>query len=144
MADLVTTQVLENGPRRVVMAFTNLSDGTGESGIKKVDASSSGTLGVVVQGQTVYPTTHLKVVDIFYDIGSMKLQLLWEQSANAQFLVLAGCGRMRFLDHRGGFQGIINPNGTGSTGSILFTTVGANLHASYTVILEMTKGVPQS
>jgi hypothetical protein len=144
MADTVTTQTLENGPRRVVMAFTNLSDGTGESGVKKVDASSSGPLGVTIAGATYYPGVHLKVVDVFYDIGSMKLQMLWEASASVQFMVLAGYGRMRFLDHRGGFQGIINPNGSGATGSILFSTVGAALNSSYTVILEMTKGVPQS
>lgn len=144
MADAVTTQILENGPRRVVMAFTNISDGTGESAVKKVDASSGGNLGVVVQGQTFYPTTHLKVVDIFYDIGSMKLEMLWEASANVPFAVFAGYGHWRLLDHRGGFQGIINPKTAGATGSILFTTIGANLNSTYTVILEMTKGVPQS
>ena len=39
MADLVTTQILENGPSRLVMKFTNLSDGTGETGVVKVDAA---------------------------------------------------------------------------------------------------------
>lgn len=144
MADAVTTQILENGSRRIVVAFTNLSDGTGESGVKKVDASASGPYGVTVQGQISYPGVHLKVVDVWYDIGSMKLEMLWEASSNVPFLILSGQNRWHILDQRGGSQGIINPNGAGATGSILFTTIGAALNSSYTVILEMTKGVPQS
>ena len=33
MADAVTSQTLVDGPRDLVMKFTNLSDGTGESAV---------------------------------------------------------------------------------------------------------------
>jgi hypothetical protein len=146
MADTVTSIILENGPRRVVMAFTNVSDGTGESGVVKVNATSSGSLGVVVAGQTYYPGVNLKVVDVWYDIGSMKLAMAWDNGGNAStnFMVVGGYGRWPMLDSRGGFQGFVNPNNSGATGSVKFTTIGAALNSTYSVVLSMTKGVPQS
>lgn len=135
MADLVSSQILENGPRRLVMAFTNLSDGTGEAAVTKVDATSA-SIGA--------PGTNLKVVGLYYDIAAMKLRMLWDADTDVDFLVLGGFGHWQMLDRRGGFQGIINPKPTGATGSILFTTVGAAANSSYSVILEMVKGVPQS
>jgi hypothetical protein len=40
MADAVTSQTLVDGERNVVMKFTNLSDGTGEAAVTKVDVSA--------------------------------------------------------------------------------------------------------
>ena len=39
MADAVTSQTLFDGDKHVVMKFTNISDGSGESAVKKVDVS---------------------------------------------------------------------------------------------------------
>ena len=39
MADAVTSQTLIDGPAHTVMKFTNISDGTGESAVTKVDVS---------------------------------------------------------------------------------------------------------
>ena len=141
MADVVTTQILENGPRNVVMKFTNESDGTGETAVTKVNATSSGSLGVVYQGQTFYPGVHLKVVGIEYDIKSMGLRIQWNARPDADMMVLGGFGTKDFRS----FGGLFVPSGlTSPTGSIDFTTVNANLGASYLVILRMRKGVPQS
>src|ERR1035437_860587 len=144
MADVVTSAVLENGSRRVVMAFTSLSDGTGESVVVKVNATSSGPLGVIVQGQTFYPGVHLKIVNLWYDIHAMGLRIRWDASSPTDALVLGGFGHWPMLDTPGAFQGLANPNATGATGSILFTTVAAAANSSYSVILEMIKGIPQS
>lgn len=144
MADVVTTTVLENGPRRFVAQFTNLSDGTGETGVVKINATSSGTLGVTIAGVVYFPGVHLKINDLWYDIGSMKLRIQWVASVNTDCLVLSGFGHWPLTDRRAGFQGLINPNNAGATGSIAFTTVGAALNSSYTVILECVKGIPQS
>lgn len=143
MADLVTSQLIFNGPRHAVFRFTNLSDGTGEAGVVKVDATSSGLLGVVVQGQTFYPGVHLKIVGIDYDIKSMGLRIQWAAGTNEDIEILGGFGIKKYKD----IGGIQNPGTaalTGATGSIAFTTVGANLGASYSVVLRMTKGIPQS
>ena len=40
MADAVTSQTLSDGDRTAVMKFTNISDGSGESSVKKVDVSA--------------------------------------------------------------------------------------------------------
>ena len=144
MADVVTSTILENGPRRVVMAFTNFSDGTGEAGVAKVNATSTGPLGVVVQGRTFYPGVNLKIADLWYDIRAMGLRIQWEATAPTDILVLGGFGHWPMLDTPGAFQGLANPNATGATGSILFTTVAAAANSSYSVILEMIKGIPQS
>lgn len=146
MVDLVTTQILENGPRRIVTKFTNFSDGTGETGVVKVDATATGPYGVMVQGNMVYPTTHLKIVDIIWEIRTMGLRIQWEATANVDALILSGngAGPWTFLDTRAGFQGIVNNGGAGATGSLLFTTFAAAPTSSYTVILNMIKGIPQS
>ena len=40
MADTVTSQTIQDGERVAIMKFTNVSDGTGESAVKKVDVSA--------------------------------------------------------------------------------------------------------
>lgn len=147
MANVVTSQTLENGPRRVVMKFTGVFDGSGEeTGVIKVNATSSGSLGVVVQGQTFYPGTHLKVIDMAYDVNAMLVRLQWEASSNVDMWIAAGQGAGPFvwLDSRAGFGGIVNTLAAGATGSIAFTTVNSNLGSSYSIVLTMIKGIPQS
>lgn len=140
MADVVTTTIYENGPRNAIVGFTSVSDGTGESAVTKVDATASGPFGVMLQGRLVYPGVHLEVVGIYYDIMSMKLRLQWDAAADTDFLVLGGApAEWNFMDQRG--FGIKNPNNTGATGNINFTTIGANLNATYTVILKLIKGI---
>lgn len=150
MADVVTSQTLENGPRFAVVKFTSLSDGTGESGITKVNATSSGSFGVVVQGQTIYPGVNLKVVDLWYNVSNMALRVQWHASSNVDMMVLQGYGHWQFLNQRGGIQGLVCPTGvSGITGSIDFTTVDPAAGAaglppgSYTVIMTLVKGIPQ-
>lgn len=141
MADVVTVQTIEDGARNLVMRFTNVSDGTGEAGVIKVNASSAHS--VVAQGQTVYPGVHLKVIGIHYDCKGMGLRIQWVGTSNADIFALGEQGSMDFRE----FGGIPNPGVTalpGSTGSIAFTTIAAAAGATYTVILRMTKGVPQS
>ena len=40
MADTVDSVTLEDGPRNLIIRLTNISDGTGESAVTKVDTSS--------------------------------------------------------------------------------------------------------
>ena len=40
MADAVTSQIIQDGERVAVLKFTNVSDGSGESAVKKVDVSA--------------------------------------------------------------------------------------------------------
>jgi hypothetical protein len=144
MADSVTTNILENGPRRVVMSFTNLSDGTGETGVTKVDGSATGPLGVTIAGNTVYPLGNLKVVDAWFNVYGGMVEIAWGGTSNQDFLNLTGFGHFKALDKRGGFQGWFPPASITPNGKILFTTHGFVANSSYTIVLEMTKGIPQS
>ena len=143
MVDIVTSQILENGPSRIVAKFTNFSDGTGESAVKKVDAASA-TYSNIIGGRTFPAGVNLKVIGLWYDVKGMGLRIQWDASSAVDMLLLSGFGRWPMKDMRGGFQGLFSPTVTGATGSILFTTVGAAANSSYTVIFEMLKSVPQS
>jgi hypothetical protein len=55
MADLVSSQILTNGPKFIVVKFTNFSDATGEVGVTKLNATSTGPYGCRSQGSMLYP-----------------------------------------------------------------------------------------
>ena len=141
MADAVTATLVENGPRNFAFRFTNFSDGSGETGVVKVDGSATGPLGVNIQGQTVYPLANIKVTEIDYDIHNSSLRIIWGASpSNADLAVLGGFGTLKFKEI-GGLP--IPTTLAGATGQILFTFAGV-ANASYTVVLRGTKGIPQS
>lgn len=145
MADTVTTQIFDNGPRNAVVKFTNVSDGTGETGVVKVNATSTGPYGVPFQGQTFYPGVNIKLISIKYSVFGMGLRVQWQGSPNLDMLVLQATDHWTFLNERDGFGGLYPPIGaSGMTGSILFTTVGAGVGSGYTIIMALTKGIPQS
>jgi hypothetical protein len=139
MADLVTSQVLENNARNLVILFTNLSDGTGETAIKKVDAQSATYAGIAPGGGAgSVPGVHLSVWEIQYDIKNMGLSMLWDGDTPQQFYYVGG---FESGNHRN-TGGIYVPSGlAGATGSILFTTKGAMENSGYTVSLFMKKNV---
>lgn len=129
MADAVTSQTIFDGERMAVMKFTNLSDGTGEAAVVKVDVSAlaSSAFGRPCDGVTIER--------IHYTIGGMTVSLLWDATADVPALILAP-GQSVF-----DFAKIQVPNnsGAGKTGDILFTTTGAVAGSSYTIMLEMVK-----
>lgn len=132
MADTVTSQTIINGSRNLVMKFTNVSDGTGENAVKKVDAQSA---TFAVNG--VVPGIHLTIVKVEYDIKAMGLRIQWDATSATDALALGGFGTDDFEE----FGGLTNPNNAGATGSILFTTTGAMQNSSYSVTLFMRKNV---
>jgi len=109
------------------MKFTNISDGTGETLVKKVDVTAF----------TPSPGIHLKIRKIHYAVRYMGLQIFWDATTPVTMMALDGFGNMNF--HR--FGGLTVPLVAGATGSILFTTYGAQTGYSYDIILEMTKNV---
>lgn len=124
MADTVSSQTLIDDARNVVMKFTNLSDGTGESAVLKVDVSA-----------LVGAPTRVKINKVHYSVAGMVATLLWGATTDVRILDLQGDG---CFDARE-FGGLYNNAGTGVTGDILLTTSGHSLNDSYTIILEMQK-----
>ena len=107
MADAVTVQLLENGPRVWAYSFTNLSDGTGESGVVKVDGSATGPLGVNVGGQTFFPLQHIKIIEIEYDVKGMALEIIWDANRRRMRWCSAASARCIFTR----FGGLAAPSG---------------------------------
>lgn len=132
MADAVTTQVLANGPKNLVLRCTNLSDGTGETGVTKFDATSA---TYAVKGQT--PGIYARVKRLQYDIRSGGLRIRWDATTDEDWMVLDGHGDLTFDPPQG------TPNIAGRTGSLLFTTVGFMINSGYSVTLTINKNVPQ-
>ena len=129
MADAVTSQTIFYGERIAVMKFTNISDGTGETAVTKVDVSA------------LNPSSFSKACDgvtiekVHYTIGGMAVSVLWDATTDVPALVLAP-GQSTF-----DFTKIQLPNdaGTGKNGDVLFSTISASAGDTYTIVLEMVK-----
>lgn len=128
MADAVTTQILNDGPRRAVMRFTNVSDGTGESAVLKVDVSALSSN----QGQTC---TGVKIRSVQYAVNGMAVSVLWDATTDVVAMSLSGYGKidMKKLGY------VVNNSGAGKTGDVLFTTVGHTAGDTYDITLDMVK-----
>ena len=130
MADTVATQILFQGDKVLVMKFTNASDGTGETNVKKVDVTTltpyQGKSCVAVQIDKIYGLTH-----------GLEVRLLWEATANGTIMTVPQ-NIMQTMDFNE-FGGLDNNTTTGKTGNILFTTLDASSGDSYTIILVMRK-----
>lgn len=124
MADAVSSQTVVDGKRNVVMKFTNLSDGTGEAAVLKVDVSALNDA-----------PSSVKINKIHYSVNGMVVTLLWDASTDVRIVELAGDGCFDFTD----FGGLTNNGGSGVTGDILLTTTGHTSGDSYSIILEMAK-----
>jgi len=131
MADAVTSQTIQDSERKAVLKYTNVSDGTGESAVVKVDVSAlaSNTAGTSCTGVTV--------AKIWWQCVGMGVELLFDATANVLVIGLSpdSNGYHNYSD----FTGIPNNAGSGKTGDILFTTIGASSTDTYTVILELIK-----
>jgi hypothetical protein len=144
MSDVVATQVLENGQQWYRVKFTSVSDGTGETAVVKIDPTSTGALGVTIQGNTLYPGTHLKIMRMDYTVSGMTLQIDWDASTDVTAWLLQGFGKLDFRKSGGLF--VPQSGGApvaGATGKVLFTTLGAGGGSSYTVDMWCKKDIVQ-
>ena len=136
MADAVTSQTIIDTEKRVVMKFTNLSDGNGESAVKKVDVSAL----------TAHPDgtacSQVTIDQIWYDVGGMRVLIDFDASTNVAALVLGGsaaAGNVQgHLDFRS-FGGVKNTEASGVDGDIDLTTSGHTNLDHYTIVLELRK-----
>tara|TARA_Y100000296_G_scaffold62353_1_gene72389 strand:- start:265 stop:684 length:420 start_codon:yes stop_codon:yes gene_type:complete len=137
MADAVTSQTLTDGDKTAVMKFTNISDGSGESSVKKVDVSA-----LTTSTRNGSACTRVHITQIWYMISGMRIDLEWDASSNVKALILGGGvtlePTMGHLDFRS-FGGIKNNAGGGITGDIDLTTLHHTSNDAYTIILELSK-----
>ena len=136
MADAVTSQTLSDGDRIAVMKFTNLSDGNGESSVKKVDVSA------LANNSAGAACAHATINQIWYDIGGMRVALEWNATTNVVAAVLGGSAAAGpgsgYMDFRS-FGGVKNTLASGYDGDIDLTTSGHTNLDHYTIVLELAK-----
>lgn len=131
MADTVASQTLADGPKIAVLKLTNISDGTGESAVTKVDVSA---LQASADGDTC---TGVTIERIWWQCIGMKVQILWDASTDL-FCIELGENQSGDHDYTK-FGGLTNNSGSGKTGDLNFTTVGHSSGDTYTVILYLRK-----
>jgi len=127
MADTVSTQVLTDTTGvKFGVKLTNFSDGTGETLVKKVDAS-----------ELTFMTEdgNRKISKIFYSINTANpksaVELIWDGETNATAVLLSGQG---FWDLRADGNEITN-NATTPTGDVLLSTKNFALGDNYTILV---------
>ena len=138
MADVVTSQTLvDTTGTKTVMKFTNISDGSGETLVTKMDSSA---LTFMTEDATK------KVAKIWWSInttnGKSGVELLWAgsgtSSANATIGFFSGAGYHDYFT-----SGNSIPNNatltanTSPAGDILLSTKGFVSGDNYTIILEV-------
>ena len=128
MADVVSTQVLTDTTGvKFGVKMTNISDGTGENLVKKVDASN--TTFMTEDGER-------KISKIFWSVntqsGKSAVELIWDGETNATAVTLSGQG---FWDLRADGNEIVN-NATTPTGDVLLSTKNFANGDNYTIIAE--------
>ena len=127
MADTVSTQTLTDTTGvKFAVKMTNYSDGTGETLVKKVDASA--TTFMTEDGNR-------KISKIFYSINTANpksaVELIWDGTENATAVLLSGQG---FWDLRADGNEITN-NATTPTGDVLLTTTNFANGDNYTILV---------
>jgi len=122
MADAVTTNVLFSGINRYAARFTNISDGTGETNVVKIDISA-------LPGSP----TRTAIEEVSWDVqGFSAIKITWDHSTDDTADVFSGRGARSYKD----VSYLFDPASSGGTGDVLFTTLGTNASGNtYDIVL---------
>ncbi len=128
MADIVTTQIItDTSGVKFVVKLTNLSDGSGETDVIKVDASE--TSFMTEDGAR-------KIAKVWYSINTTSpksgVEIKWDGATDATALFLGGQG---YIDLRTAGDEIIN-NAITPTGDVLLSTKSFLNGDNYMIIIE--------
>jgi hypothetical protein len=122
MADAVSSQTILDGERLFIGKFTNISDGTGETAVVKIDVS------------TLSPN---KINRLWYTTHGMEVRILFDATTDT-FAWMIPQNNSYFMDFSS-FGGLPSNAGAGVTGDISFTTVDASAGDMYTIVIEGIK-----
>lgn len=126
MADTVDTITLFAGKDKYAIRLVNISDGTGESAVVKVDKSAiAATLGITEPSKII-------VEELYWNIqGFASVRLHWDHTTDDELEVLSTSG---FRDYTY-FGGLVDPGSAGGTGDIILTTNGGAAGSTYSIML---------
>lgn len=131
MADAVTSQTLLDGERLAIFKFTNISDGTGEAAVTKIDVS-----GLNPNANSL-ACNGVKINKIWGQTDGMGVDILWD--ADTDLIACSVPQNQFYLMDYSSFGGLPNNAGAGKTGDVKFTTYGAASGDRYTLIVECIK-----
>ena len=120
-----------DGERLAIMKFTNISDGTGETAVTKVTASSLAASG---SGKACSGVIVNKITSVCH---GMEVRMYWDATTDVPFFLTAV--NTNYTNDFSNFGGITNNSGAGKNGNIVFSTADASAGDTYTVVLEMIK-----
>lgn len=128
MADTVTNTVVFENKSEIEVILTNISDGTGESAVTKIDVSA-----------LTPACNEVALVECEYATFGMAVRLLWDATADTVALLIPqdqhGC-----FDFRQSARGVLrNNSGSGKTGDVQLTTVGHTSGDTYWIRLRFRK-----
>jgi len=136
MADAVTSQTIEDGGKNLVMKFTNISDGTGESAVAKIDVSALNT-----EPSTGASCSRVVLQRIWFSNIGMGFKLYWNATTN-MFICQAPkdwSDTWDFTDSSITLPGIPNNAGSGINGDLLLTTNDHTSGDTYSVVVWALK-----
>ena len=128
MADTVDTLNVYRGARKKVYRFTNISDGTGESVVVKIDRSAlTGPNGLI--------PTYIVIEELQWSIqGFASVRLFWDHTTDDEIVILAPGNGVATWVAAGGLKPPQAPSAAGD-GDVLFTTNGAQSGATYEITM---------
>ena len=131
MANSLSIQILEEGPRNAVVKLVGVLDTSNQSAVLAIDLST------LNQGGLGPTPTAVRIDMVDYSISDqLSVQFLWDATTDVVALALVGREDMNFK----GFGGVNNNAGAGKNGNILITTTGYTSGTQvYTIVLQMVK-----
>ena len=131
MADAVNVTTIEDGERQLVVQLTNLSDGTGESDVTKIDASA------LASSATGKECNEVRIQEIWAQVhGFDGVRLLYDADTNVVAFD-AGVG-WNYQDFSS--VGGLKMYGTNAIGDILLSTLGTEASGdSYEIVIRAVK-----
>ena len=120
-----------DGERLAIMKFTNISDGTGESLVTKVNVANLAASGA---GKACNGVIVNKITSVCH---GLEVRMYWDATTDVPFFLATV--NTNYENDFSDIGGITNNSGAGKTGNILFSTSDATSGDTYTVVLEMIK-----
>jgi len=131
MANSTSIQILEDGPRNVIVKFEGVLDTSDLGSTVVVDPA---TLSVIDEARGV--ATKLAIKKITYNVEDLlSVNLFWDATTPVRIEEITGRGKMDFWKG----QALQNNAGSGITGKITATTQGWVGILSFSLILELVK-----
>ena len=135
MADAVAVTTIQDGEKDLVVQLTSLSDGTGESGVVKIDVSALGsdTNGNACDGVAIQV--------IWGQVNGFNSGVILKNAADTDTVAIPLDQGRTFHDFSS--VGGLRQYGTNTTGDITLSTIGGGSSAtsgdSYMILIHATK-----